>query len=138
MRSFLSCGRFQTDNHRFLQLIVESEYGTGNQDTSPAGATYDALTLANLAIVMSYAFALKSHLKTLYQLSEDKCRKFDPAAKKSTIGDKTTFRRLGVPLTLDLEEIPFAVREPRTMGDYFEQCHAVSCNSALSFDTDSR
>lgn len=117
---------------------MESENGTGNDDISSAGATYDALTLANLAIVMSYAFVLKSHLKTLYQLSEDKCRKFDPAAKKSAIGDKATLRRLGVPLTLDLEEIPFAVREPRTMGDYFEQCHAVSCDSALSIDTYSR
>lgn len=87
---------------------------------------YDAQTLANLSIVVSLAFLLKAHLKALYQLSEDKCRKYEPAGKKSAIGDKPTARKAGVPLVLDLEPVPFALRPVETLGDVFEQCSAVS------------
>lgn len=81
--------------------------------------------MANLSIVSSLAFLLKAHLKALYQLSEDKCRKYDAAGKKSSLGDKAAVRRPGVALTLDLEPIPFALEDVETLGDVAEQCLAV-------------
>jgi cohesin loading factor subunit SCC2 len=114
-----------------IYLRRSIQLGIGSDDTVRAHAgsnstvSYDAQTLANFSIVCSLAFLLKSHLKALYQLSEDKCRKHDAAGKKSAFGDKAAVRRLGAALTLDLGPVPFALEDVKTLSDVAEQCLAV-------------
>ena len=124
---------------RLLTRLLSSQLALGSDDTVRAPAKsnstvlYDAQALTNLSIVGSLAYLLKAHLKALYQLSEDKCRKYDAAAKKSALGDKAAVRRPGAALTLDLGSIPFALKDVKTLGDVAEQCLAVRPTSWDAF-----
>ncbi|KAF8552743.1 hypothetical protein OG21DRAFT_1477602 [Imleria badia] len=58
------------------------------------------------SILICIVMLLKSHLKALYGLSEEKCSKFVPG-KKSAVGDKPAVKRHQFPITWD--RLPFAM-----------------------------
>ncbi|KAF9235171.1 hypothetical protein BU15DRAFT_51679 [Melanogaster broomeanus] len=58
------------------------------------------------SVIVCIVMLLKSYLKGLYGLSEEKCSKFVPG-KKSAVGDKPAIKRHQLPITW--ERLPFAV-----------------------------
>ncbi|CED83634.1 Sister chromatid cohesion protein SCC2/Nipped-B [Phaffia rhodozyma] len=77
-------------------------------ERSDSDVFYRASTLANVSVIISLAFVLRVHLKMLYNLSEDKCKKFVLGAKKSAIGEKPAIRQTTVAVALSLSSIPGA------------------------------
>ncbi|KAH7925870.1 hypothetical protein BV22DRAFT_1088167 [Leucogyrophana mollusca] len=71
------------------------------------GATARPLDIAVMrsSVVIGMIMLLKTHLKVLYGLSEEKCSKF-VSGKKSAIGDKPAIKRHQNPITWD--RLPFA------------------------------
>ncbi|KAG7088631.1 hypothetical protein E1B28_012603 [Marasmius oreades] len=66
------------------------------------------------SVIISIVMLLKTHLKSLYGLSEEKCSKFVPG-KKSAIGDKPTTKRHDQPVSW--ERLPFAIKPILTSED---------------------
>ncbi|KAG8214779.1 hypothetical protein J3R82DRAFT_9915 [Butyriboletus roseoflavus] len=58
------------------------------------------------SIIICVVMLLKSHLKGLYGLSEEKCSKFVPG-KKNAVGDKPAIKRHQLPISWD--RLPFAM-----------------------------
>ncbi|KAF9220470.1 hypothetical protein BS17DRAFT_739205 [Gyrodon lividus] len=58
------------------------------------------------SVIICLVMLLKSHLKELYGLSEEKCSKFVPG-KKSAVGDKPAIKRHKLPISW--ERLPFAM-----------------------------
>ncbi|KAF8585724.1 ARM repeat-containing protein [Ramaria rubella] len=77
----------------------------------PPAHSFDAIELARCSVAVGIILLLKSHLKSLYGLPEDKCSKWIPG-KKSALGDKPATKRREVPLVWD--RMPFATRPIRT------------------------
>jgi len=72
------------------------------------------IELARCSAAVGAILLLKSHLKALYGLTEDKCSKWVPG-KKSALGDKPATRRKEVPLVWD--RMPYAAQPIRTVED---------------------
>ncbi|KAF9267598.1 hypothetical protein L218DRAFT_955463 [Marasmius fiardii PR-910] len=70
--------------------------------------------LLRTSVIVSIVMVLKTHLKGLYGLSEEKCAKFAPG-KKSAVGDKPTTKRHEQPISW--ERLPFATRPILTTED---------------------
>ncbi|KAG8957597.1 Sister chromatid cohesion protein 2 [Tulasnella sp. 419] len=83
----------------------------------------DELAMARASVVMGMILVLKTHLKNLYGLSEDKCSKWIPG-KKSTIGDKAVVKRKP-DLTLSWERMPYAVKPILLKDDIIQQKQTV-------------
>ncbi|KAG9315547.1 hypothetical protein JVU11DRAFT_3168 [Chiua virens] len=64
------------------------------------------IEIMRTSIIVCIVMLLKSHLKGLYGLSEEKCSKFVPG-KKSAIGDKPAVKRHQYPISWD--RLPFAM-----------------------------
>jgi len=75
---------------------------------------YDKVQLMRTSVIIAMVMLLKTHLKTLYSLSEDKCNKF-AIGKKSAIGDKTATRRHEHPISWN--RLPFATTPLLTSAD---------------------
>ena len=56
-------------------------------------ATVGAQTLARMSIISGTALLLRNHLKSLYNLSEAKCAKFNPGKKQSAGADRPAVQR---------------------------------------------
>ncbi|KAI0292379.1 sister chromatid cohesion C-terminus-domain-containing protein [Russula brevipes] len=83
----------------------------------PAWQTLDKLPLLRTSVLIALVMLLKTHLKNLYGLTEEKCLKW-VIGKKNALGDKPATRRTGVaaaPLTWG--RLPFATRPLLTMAD---------------------
>jgi len=65
----------------------------------------DELPLARTSVAVGLILLLKSHLKALYGLSEEKCVKWVPN-KKSALGDKAAVKRHREPISF--ERMPYA------------------------------
>ncbi|GJJ15616.1 hypothetical protein Clacol_009894 [Clathrus columnatus] len=74
----------------------------------------DPIVLARCSVIIGIILILKSHLKSIYGLTEDKCSKWAPG-KKSVIGDKPAVKRKEVPLVWD--KMDYAVLPVRTRED---------------------
>ncbi|KDR82399.1 hypothetical protein GALMADRAFT_220397 [Galerina marginata CBS 339.88] len=59
---------------------------------------YNQVALMRTSVIIALVMLLKSHLKSLYSLSEDKCNKF-VIGKKSVIGDKPATKRHDNPIS---------------------------------------
>ncbi|KAF8968942.1 hypothetical protein BDZ97DRAFT_1797116 [Flammula alnicola] len=57
------------------------------------GKQYNQVALMRTSVIIAIVMLLKTHLKALYSLSEDKCNKF-VIGKKSAIGDKPATKHL--------------------------------------------
>ncbi|KAK0188221.1 hypothetical protein F5146DRAFT_1062556 [Armillaria mellea] len=78
----------------------------------------DRIPLMRSTLIIGMVMLLKTHLKTLYSLSEEKCNKF-VLGKKSAIGDKASVRRHQKAISWD--RLPFATRPILTSSDADEQ-----------------
>lgn len=76
------------------------------------------IPLMRSTVIIGMIMVLKTHLKTLYSLSEEKCNKF-VLGKKSMIGDKASVRRHQKGISWD--RLPFATRPILTSSDADEQ-----------------
>jgi len=74
--------------------------------------------MARASTILGMILLLKSHLKVLYGLSEEKCSKWVPN-KKSAIGDKPAAKRNHPALRWDA--LPFAARRILTLEDVTSQ-----------------
>ncbi|KIJ54752.1 hypothetical protein M422DRAFT_775001 [Sphaerobolus stellatus SS14] len=86
--------------------------------SNTAPVTTDTVGQARCTVVVCIILLLKSHLKTLYGLTEDKCSKWVPG-KKSALGDRPAVRKREIPLVWD--NVPYAVRPIRTEEEAGEQ-----------------
>ncbi|KAG8907886.1 Sister chromatid cohesion protein 2 [Tulasnella sp. 403] len=77
------------------------------------------IPLARTSVIIGMLLLLKTHLKTSYALSEDKCSKWIPG-KKSALGDKPAVRRK-VDLVLSWERLPYAVKHIMIPDDAAQQ-----------------
>ncbi|KAI0317644.1 hypothetical protein OF83DRAFT_1120276 [Amylostereum chailletii] len=84
------------------------------QSSTTSVQTLDKLSLLRSSVILAIIMQLKSYLKTLYSLSEDKCLKYVPG-KKSAVGDKAVTRRHDTTLTWD--RLPYAVKPLLTVED---------------------
>nr|Q00333.2 RecName: Full=Protein rad9; AltName: Full=SCC2 homolog [Coprinopsis cinerea okayama7\ len=74
----------------------------------------DPVSLMRTSVIVAMVMLLKSYLKTLYGLSEDKCNKF-VIGKKSAIGDRPATKRSDKPISW--EKLPYAVQAIHTTQD---------------------
>ncbi|KAJ7600473.1 hypothetical protein C8J56DRAFT_910344 [Mycena floridula] len=63
-----------------------------NRPESQPMSPETTISLMRTSVIIAIVMLLKTHLKTLYGLSEDKCRKY-VAGKKSAMGDKAVTRK---------------------------------------------
>jgi len=80
----------------------------------PGPAESDMLGLARCSVVVGIILILKSHLKSLYGLTDDKCSKWVPG-KKSAMGDRPATKRREIPLEWD--RMSYATQAIRTERD---------------------
>jgi len=74
----------------------------------------DPFPFIRASVTIGIIMTLKSYLKSLYGMSEDKCSKWVPG-KKSAVGDRPAVRRLETPITWD--RMPFATVPVVTHAD---------------------
>ncbi|KIK26649.1 hypothetical protein PISMIDRAFT_94435 [Pisolithus microcarpus 441] len=84
------------------QLQSRSDDSTAFMPLDTAGLDVDVM---RTSVVIGIVMLLKTYLKTLYGLSEEKCSKF-VSGKKSAIGDKLATKRHANPISWD--RLPFA------------------------------
>ncbi|KAJ3186810.1 Sister chromatid cohesion protein 2 [Irineochytrium annulatum] len=92
--------------------------------------------VARSCTIMGMLVVLKSHLQTLYNVSDSKCRSYSPDAKSSE-RLKPAIRLLNVPVAVSWERLPFAdSRTMETTEDMVEQCclfrDMMSCDYAIA------
>ncbi|KAG9095820.1 Sister chromatid cohesion protein 2 [Ceratobasidium sp. UAMH 11750] len=93
------------------------ESGTAMEVDGAATATpapSDGLARARVATTISIILVLKSHLKHLYGITEEKASRWVPG-KKSAVGDKPAVARNDKPIAWD--RVAFAMRVGRTAED---------------------
>jgi len=81
-------------------------------------ANFEPFAMARASTILGMILLLKSHLKALYGLSEEKCSKWIPN-KKSAIGDKLVVKKNHPALRWDA--LPFATRRVLTLDDVTSQ-----------------
>jgi len=88
--------------------------------------------LAQRSIVFSLIIGLKQYLKTMYNLTETKCRAFDPRKTMNAKDNKPAvrFRSLGI---VEWPDIPYLEKPFQSPGDMEEQLEAVCPNSPIRF-----
>jgi len=74
----------------------------------------DPLPFIRTSVTVGIIMMLKSYMKSLYGMSEDKCSKWVPG-KKSAVGDRPAVRRLETPISWD--RMPFATAPVLTHAD---------------------
>ncbi|KAK0464696.1 uncharacterized protein EV420DRAFT_1725943 [Desarmillaria tabescens] len=104
------------------QPVSEVNEAAMNVDSAEGHPTVepvqDRIPLMRSTVIIGMVMLLKTHLKTLYSLSEEKCNKF-VLGKKSAIGDKASVRRHQKAISWD--RLPFATRPILTSSDADEQ-----------------
>ncbi|KAL4249287.1 Sister chromatid cohesion protein [Abortiporus biennis] len=83
------------------QMMVDAE----SMASAPNPASDEELAQMRSSVIVGIVMILKTYLKTLYNLSEEKCAKF-VVGKKSAVGDKPANRKNDTPISWD--RIPFA------------------------------
>ncbi|KAF8507524.1 hypothetical protein BU17DRAFT_57352 [Hysterangium stoloniferum] len=88
-------------------MLIQNSKGTPQADS-------DMLGLARCSAAVGIILILKSHLKSLYGLTDDKCSKWVPG-KKSAVGDRPATKRREIPLEWD--RMLYAAQPIRTERD---------------------
>ncbi|KIJ14913.1 hypothetical protein PAXINDRAFT_163151 [Paxillus involutus ATCC 200175] len=84
---------------------LDTQLGPAPQPAPPIVPDLD-VDIIRTSVIICVVMFLKSHLKGLYGLSEEKCSKFVPG-KKSAVGDKPAIKRHQFPISW--ERLPFAI-----------------------------
>jgi cohesin loading factor subunit SCC2 len=100
-----------------------------NRDSSESIAI-----LAQRSIVFSLMIGLKEHLKMAYNLTEAKCRAFDPKKTGSAKDNKTAVRSHAVGI-VDWPDIPYLERPFENSSQMIEQLDAVQSPAFLTDDS---
>ncbi|THH23071.1 hypothetical protein EUX98_g8109 [Antrodiella citrinella] len=102
--------------------LLSQLHADGRTETVPEGAAMVSRPAFDIShfpmlcssVIVAIIMVLKSHLKSMYGISEDKCSKW-VIGKKTAVGDRPATRRHERPITWD--RLPFATRPILTDED---------------------